>query len=60
MESVIDSIASIYSNKLEEDTRTPSFTFSVPGIDGSFGILGSGTPLPFWIQFATVSISLCK
>lgn len=54
MEAFISSLASIYSNKIEHDTRTPSFTFSVPGFDGSFGILGGGTPLPFWVQMATL------
>jgi hypothetical protein len=45
------SVASLFTNKLDKDTRTPFYTFSVTGIDGSFGILG--TSLPFWVQLAT-------
>jgi hypothetical protein len=52
MEGLVASIMSIYSSKLEEDIRTPSYTFSVPGVDGSFGVVGG--LLAFWIHIATV------
>jgi hypothetical protein len=51
MFSLVAGVASLFTNKLDKDTSTPFYTFSVPGIDGSFGILGS--PLPFWVQLAT-------
>jgi hypothetical protein len=59
MQGLVQSLASIYSDRLEQDTRTPTYTFSVPGIDGgSIGILTSGGPLAFWVQMATVRL-LC-
>jgi hypothetical protein len=55
MQGLVQSLASIYSDRLEQDTRTPTYTFSVPGIDGgSIGILTSGGPLAFWVQMATI------
>lgn len=57
MEGLLSSLQDIYSNKIDHDSRvaSPSLVFSVPFVDGSFGILGGGTPLPFWVQMATVS-----
>jgi hypothetical protein len=59
MEGLFENVVSIYSDKLEQDTRTPTYTFSIPGHDdASFGILTSGGPLAFWVQMATVSFSI--
>ena len=52
MDRFVTSLASIYSDKLDKDTRTPVYIFSVPGVSGEFGILGF--PLAFWVQLATV------
>ena len=51
MDSLLGGLASLFTNKLDKDTRTPVYTFSLPGLDASFGILG-GT-LGWWIQLAT-------
>ena len=48
MDNLLGGLASLFTNKLDRDTRTPVYTFSFPGVDASYGILSS--TLGFWIQ----------
>ena len=47
---MIDRIRQIFATTMED--REPLHMFTIPEIEGSFGVLGS--PLAFWSQIAVV------